>query len=181
MKRKNLFLLLITCLTLILTVLCSCGGTVKNVTAKADKSIASATSLTQTVTVVDAGVTVYSLEKTVTVSGDDASVTLDEAKLGVDFTLQHNVTTQTSTKKEQLVLPVELSEDIVLSSSYENGKLTCLVGNDGVERLFGTSGLSVTGNVNVEYVMSNNKLQQLTCSFTTATSKTVTISVTCAY
>lgn len=181
MKRKTLLFILITCLTLSLVILSSCAGTVESVAKKINKSIGNAKTLTQMLTVKDSGVTVYSLTKTVTVDGDQVNVLSDEATLGDDFTLQHNVTTQTSTKAQQLVLPLKLTDEHTISSEYANSTLTCVYGSDGAKQLFGSDELKVSGNIDVQCVLAGNKLLQMTCSFTTTSAKSVTLIVTCAY
>lgn len=181
MKRKILLAILLTCLTLASVVLSSCAGTVETVAKKIDKSIGNAKALTQMVTVMDGDVVVYSLTKTVTVDGDQANVSLDEATLGDDFKLQHNVTTQTSAKAQQLVSPLKLTDEHTISSEYNNGMLTCIYDSDGAAQLFNSSEMSVNGNINVQCVLVSNKLMQMTCTFTTTSAKTVALIVTCAY
>lgn len=181
MKRKIILFILITCLALSVVALSSCAGTVESVAKKIDKSIGNAKTLTQILTVTDGSATVYSLTKTVTVENDTVNVTVDEATLGDDFTLQHNVTTQTSDKAEQLVSPLNLTDEHTISSEYNNGMLTCVYDNDGAKELFGNAEMSVDGNVNVQCVLVGNKLMQMTCTFTTTSAKSVTLIVTCAY
>lgn len=180
MKKSKFLPVLVASLALVAALLCGCGVTVDKVNGYISKSLPSVKVLTQSIVAEDKGVTVYSLDKTVTVSGDEANVTVDEATLGSDFSLQHNVSTSVSTKGEQLVLPVKLSDDVVESSVYENDTLVCVVTSDKAGELFG-SDVSTDGDVRVVCNLSNNKLQQLTCTFTTATGKTVTLRVTCEY
>lgn len=179
MKRKS-FILLVTCLIAVVVTLCACNAT-ESALKKVDKSIASASALNSTITIVDDGVTVYSLERTVTVDGDSATVTVDEGTLGDNFVLEHTVTTQTSTKKEQLVLPLALNKDNVQTFVSQNNSFTITITKEAFATMMNSASMLSNGDVTVVFTLADNKFQQMTCTYLTEKMQNVSIVVTCAY
>lgn len=178
--KKKLSVLLITCLLIAAAVLSGCNNP-KNMLAKAYKSVGGAQSVNYSLTVSDNGVTVYSYEKTVTVNGDDAAVTVDEATLGESFTLEHVVTTSTAPKGEQLVLPLAVTEDKLSTAEVNGNLLTCVISKDNFAAMLDSDSLVSSGDVTVMFVITDGKCKQMVCNYVTETSKTVNMTVVCEY
>lgn len=182
MKRKSIILIAFV-LALATLLLCCCSDEAKLDKAinNMTKSLNSVTEMTQSVTVTDGDVTVYTMEKKVTVDGDNVNVELTEGKLSGDFTLQTTTATSTSNKETQLVLPLTLSSENVAIFTLTNEALTCVITKDNLANVLGAEDYVSAGDVSVVCALNNNKLQEMTCSFVTVSSKTVTITVTCVY
>lgn len=178
--KKRLFILLITCLVLATVLLGGCNDA-KSMLGKANKSVANAKKLTYSLVIVHDGVTVYSYDKTVTVDGDSATVTEDEATLGKDFTLEHAVNTSTSAKADQLVLPLGVTAENVSSYQLNGTILTCVISKENFASLLNSEGLVSENDVTVMFVIVDGKCQQMICNYTTETAKTVSIIAACEY
>lgn len=178
--KKRLSVLLIACLVLAAVLLSACNDA-KSLLGKANKSVANATSLKYSLSVTDSGVVVYSYDKTVTVDGDNATVTVDEATLGKDFTLQHAVTTNTSAKADQLVLPLGITEENLSSYEVSGDLLTCVISKEEFAGLFNSSSLVSADDVTVMFVFNEGKCKQMICNYTTETAKAVSMTVSCEY
>jgi len=181
MKRK--LIILSVCLSALLVLLCGCSPEKQlNKTLNSiNSNISNAKTFTQKLTVTDGGVTVYSLEKKVEVDGDNAAVTTVESKLSSGFTLQETTSTANSEKSEQLKLPVTLSIDTMIIYTLKDDVLTCVIGQENADGVFGAQNYKIAGDINVKCTLSNGKMQQLDCLFVTETGKDVTLTVTCAY
>lgn len=180
--KKFKIVFLIICLTLSVALLCSCSDEQKvdKALANINKSLGSARTVTQTVTVTDEDVTVYSLNKTLAVNGNKVNVTATEGKLSQDFTLQQT-TTETEQDKSALALPVNLVREDMSLCVLTKDALTCSYAKENAAKLFASDTLDAAGDVSVICKLSGNKLLQLDCSFETTSGKTVTLSVTCEY
>lgn len=178
--KKRLLVLLITCLVVAAVLLCGCNNA-KSLLNKANKSVANAKSLKYSLIVTDSGATVYSYDKTVTVDGNNATVTVDEATLGKDFALEHAVTTNTAAKADQLVLPLGITADNLSSYQVNGNLLTCVISKENFAALLNSSNLISADDVTVMFVIADGKCQQMICNYTTETAKTVSMTVVCEY
>lgn len=181
MKIKRFAIAAVLICALLLLCCCSDADRLDKTLGNITKSLSDVKQMTQSVTVTDGGVTVYTLEKKAAADGDVVNVEISEGKLSADFTLQTTASTSVSDKKTQFVLPVSLSSDKVSTFVLGNDTVSCIVAKDKLASVLETENYESAGDVSVAYTLQKGKLQEMTCSFVTVSSKTVTVKVTCVY
>ena len=181
--KKIKTLVSVFCLFIVILSLCGCGAESK--ITKAIKNISSnlskAQTITSVVTVKDGDFTAYSLTRTVTFDGDNASIQIKESKLSSDFTMNETTSTERSDKATQAVLPLKLAVEDMEIYLLKDDVLTCVIGQENASKAFASQSYSVAGDINVRCNLTKGRLEELTCSFSTETGKVVTLVVTCAY
>lgn len=178
--KKRLYILLIACLLAATAVFAGCNSA-SALLKKVDESILTANSLVCSIVITDGGATVYSFEKTVFVDGDNADVTVDEAKLGDNFVLNHEVTKTTCPKSEQLALPFKITADDVSSHTVNGNLFTCVISKDSFAAMLNSANMVSANDVSVMFVLVEGKCQQMLCNYLTETGKAVAVTVTCEY
>lgn len=181
MKNKKIIIVAL-CLALIAVVLCGCGAEQKanKTIKKIDKHLSDVTKMTQSVTVTDVGITVYTYQRTSVVDGDSVAVTTTEGKLGSEFTLQ-TTTTNSTQNKSQLKLPIALNGENITNPEASKNALNFTLTADQLASALNSSEEISVGFATVTCVLNGGKLTEMTCSFTSKGYKSVTINVTCEY